>query len=301
MAPIFSHCGVSLIFMGSDNPATPSFLSKARERLMRSIFRGQPSNEKELAKVIEQASQDDIINEDTEDMIRGVFAITKRRITDIMIPRSQIVAIDMDCTIAAAIKTISESGHSRYPVSLEDKDHIQGILMAKDLLPIASESDKRIADYQHLLRKPVVVPESKRVDAMLKDFQKNRFHMAIVIDEYGGVCGLVTIEDILELIVGEINDEYEQEESSKDIVKTGENTYTVDGSTSIEDFTQYFHTQLPSIDVDTIAGLVIHSLGHIPHKDESTTINEFTFKVVSSNHHQVHQLLVTVNPPAAES
>lgn len=286
--------------MGSDSP-TPSLLSKARERLMRSLLlRGQPSNQNELARVIEQASQDEIINEDTEDMIRGVFDITNRRISDIMIPRSQIITIDQDSTIAEAIDIIKEHGHSRYPVSLEDKDHICGILMAKDLLPIASQREHRISEYGHLLRKPVIVPETKRVDMMLKDFQKNRFHMAIVIDEYGGVCGLVTIEDIIELIVGEINDEYETVEETKDITKTGENTYLVNGSTPMQDFADFFHTTLPHIDVDTIAGLVIHILGHIPHKEESTTFNEFTFKVVKANHHQVQQLQVTVTPPSEE-
>lgn len=262
------------------------------------MLRGQPSNRKELAKVIEQASQDDIINEDTEDMIRGVFDISNLRISDIMIPRSQIITIDQDSTIADAIALIKEHGHSRYPVSLEDKDHILGILMAKDLLPIASQSNHKISEYPYLLRKPVIVPETKRVDVMLKDFQKNRFHMAIVIDEYGGVCGLVTIEDILELIVGEINDEYETEEEPKDIVKAGDNAYLVNGTTPLSDFSEYFHTQLPDIDVDTIAGLVIHLLGHIPHKDESVVFNEFTFKVIKANQHQVQQLYVTVAPPA---
>lgn len=286
--------------MGSDNPtpSTPSLLNKARERLMRMVWhRGQPSNRNELARVIEQASQDEIINEDTEDMIRGVFDISNRRISDIMIPRSQMITIDQDSTIAEAIEIIKEHGHSRYPVSLEDKDHICGILMAKDLLPIASLSNHRLSEYeQQILRKPVVVPETKRVDMMLKDFQKNRFHMAIVIDEYGGVCGLVTIEDIIELIVGEINDEYETAEETKDITKTGENSYLVNGATPLQDFADFFHTTLPDIDVDTIAGLVIHILGHIPHQEESVNYNEFTFKVVKANHHQVQQIQVTITP-----
>lgn len=286
--------------MGSDLPsaAQPTLLNRARERLMRALKRrGSPATQSELAKVIEQASQDDIINEDTEDMIRGVFEITNRRIGDIMIPRSQIVAIDSECTIAEAIDVVKEYGHSRYPVTYEDKDHILGIVMAKDLLPLANCHDKKIAECKDILRKPVVVPESKRVDTMLKDFQKNRFHMAMVIDEYGGICGLVTIEDILELIVGDINDEYETEVTSNNIVKNpnSANVYTVNGQTPIEEFEEYFKTKLPDIDVDTVAGLVVHSCGHIPHKDETTTINEFTFKVLSITSHQVHSLLVTVS------
>lgn len=278
----------------------PSFLSRARERLARSIFRKTPATQSELAKVIQKASEDEVINEDTEDMIRGVFDISKRRIGDIMIPRSQIITIDLHNTIAQAIDIVNEYGHSRYPVSVNDKDHIKGILMAKDLLPLAQEPDRRIDEFPNLLHELVIVPETKRVNMMLKDFQKDRFHMAAVVDEYGGICGLVTIEDILEIIVGEINDEYESEEPEQNnIVKTGENTFNVLGSTTLDEFKEFFKVNsLPDIDVDTVAGLVIHSLGHLPHKDEVTTINDFSFKVLSSNPRQVHLLQVT--PPKEE-
>lgn len=281
-------------------PEQPSFLSRARERLARSIFRKTPANQSELAKVIQKASEDEVINEDTEDMIRGVFDISKRRIGDIMIPRSQIITIDLHNTIAQAIEIVNEHGHSRYPVSVNDKDHIKGILMAKDLLPLAQEPERRIDEFPNLLHELVIVPETKRVNMMLKDFQKDRFHMAVVVDEYGGICGLVTIEDILEIIVGEINDEYESEEPEQNnIVKTGENTFNVRGATTLDEFKEFFKVDsLPDIDVDTVAGLVIHSLGHLPHKDEVTTINDFSFKVLSSNPRQVH--LLQVSPPKEE-
>lgn len=287
--------------MGSDLPSQPSFLSRTRERFMRTFLkRGLPQNQSDLAKVIEQAGQDEIINEDTEDMIRGVFDISQRRIADIMIPRANIVAIDSQSTIADAIDTIKQYGHSRYPVCNEDKDHIIGILLAKDLLPLANMSDKKISEFDDLLRKAVFVPESKRVNMMLRDFQKDHLHLALAIDEYGGVCGLVTIEDIIELIVGEITDEYDPTETTTCITKTGENIYTVEGITPLEEFEEYFNTTLPHVDVDTVAGLVIHLLGHIPNQDESTTLNEFTFKVLNSNLHQVHTLLVTVSPKEEE-
>lgn len=283
--------------MESDLPSQLSFLSRTRERFMRTFLkRGLPQNQSELAKVIEQAGQDEIINEDTEDMIRGVFDISQRRIADIMIPRANIVAIDSQSTIAQAIEIIKKHGHSRYPVTNEDKDHIVGILLAKDLLPLATLADKKISEFEHLLRKAVFVPESKRVNMMLRDFQKDHLHLALAIDEYGGVCGLVTIEDIIELIVGEITDEYDPTDTVTCIAKTGENTYTIQGTTPLEEFAEYFKTTLPEVDVDTVAGLVIHLLGHIPHQDESTTFNEFTFKVLNSNLHQVRTLLVTVNP-----
>lgn len=282
-------------------PEQPSFLSRAREKLVRSIFRSTPATQSELAKVIQQASEDEVINEDTEDMIRGVFDISKRRIGDIMIPRSHIITIDLNSTIAQAIAIVTEHGHSRYPVTANDKDHIKGILMAKDLLPLAKEPERKISEFPNLLHELVVVPESKRVNMMLKEFQKDRFHMAVVVDEYGGVCGLVTIEDILEIIVGDINDEYEEEAPQSNIVKTGENTYNVRGATTLDEFKEFFKIDyLPPIDVDTVAGLVIHSLGHLPHKDETTTINDFSFKVLSSNPRQVHLLQVTPPKPSEE-
>lgn len=294
--------GVVIFSMG---PEQPSFLSRARERLARSLFRNNPSTESELAKVIQQASEDEVINEDTEDMIRGVFDISKRRIGDIMIPRSQIITIDQHDTIAKAISIVSEHGHSRYPVSVNDKDHIKGILMAKDLLPLAHEPERRLDEFPNLLHDLVIVPEYKRVNMMLKDFQQDRFHMAMVVDEYGGISGLVTIEDILEIIVGEISDEYDSEEPEQsNIVKTGEHTYNIRGATTLEEFQDFFKLEhLTNVDVDTVAGLVIHSLGHLPRKDESTTINDFTFKVLSSNPRQVHLLQVTapkVDPEAKD-
>lgn len=278
-------------------PEQPSFLSRARERFVSALFNKAPLSQSDLDKVLQQASENEVINEDTEDMIRGVFDISKRRVGDIMIPRSQIIAIDINDTIEQAISVIQEHGHSRYPVSLNDKDHIKGILMAKDLLPLAkNDSDKKISDFPNLLHDLEIVPETKRVNMMLRDFQKDHFHMAVVVDEYGGVCGLITIEDILELIVGEISDEYENDEpEQKNIVKISEYTYNVRGATTIDEFKEFFKIKyLPEVDVDTVAGLVIHSLGHLPHKDESTTINEFVFKVLSSNPRQVHLLQVSV-------
>lgn len=285
--------------MVSENP---SFLNRAREKVMRSLFlKKQPSTQSELARVIQQASEDEVINADTEDMINGVFDISKRRITDIMIPRSKMVVIDSNSTVEEAITVVTTYGHSRYPVYIEDKDHIQGILMAKDLLLYAKTPQTKISDIPDLLHKPIIVPEIKRVDTMLKEFQKYRFHMAVVIDEYGGVCGLVTIEDILEIIVGEINDEYETDQHLSNITKTQDFVYTVRGATPIQEFNEFFNTKLPEIDVDTVAGLVIHSFGHIPNKDEITTINDFIFKVLNANTRQVQLLQVTVPNTSKQS
>ena len=178
---------------------------KEKEGLLKRLWHGmRPNTRSELAEMIKDAGERDIIDENTEDMIRGVFDITTQRIADIMIPRSQMITIDSNCSIEDAVKIIAKYRHSRYPVICEDKDHIIGILLAKDLLPYAISSDENKPTVDKLVHPLVIVPEFKRVDSMLREFQENRFHMAVVVDEFGGVCGLVTIEDILELIVGDI-------------------------------------------------------------------------------------------------
>ncbi len=274
--------------------------AKDKDSLIKKIWHGmRPNNRSELAEVIKEAGERDIIDEDTEEMIRGVFDISTQRIGDIMIPRSQMITIDSRSSILDAIRIIAEHGHSRYPVSLEDKDHIIGILNAKDLLPYAAGLQPMPEDLEQILRPCVFVPETKRVDSMLKQFQENHLHIAVAVDEFGGVCGLVTIEDILELIVGDISDEYDEDEvPAPNIVKgTDKDCYLVKGLTKIEDFNAYFQTTLPKVDVDTIAGLVIHVFGHLPAKDESIKIGRFTFKVVTATRRQVQLLQVYVGAP----
>lgn len=257
------------------------------------------SDKEEILEIVKDAKSRSIIDSNTEDMIQGVFNISDLRISDIMIPRSQMITINTKTTLEQAVKVITEFGHSRYPVYLEDKDHIAGILMAKDLLPYTTGLKAKIDNIEPLLRPPVIVPESKRVDAMLKEFQQNRFHMAIVIDEFGGVCGLVTIEDILELIVGEIGDEYDTQEEFNDeedgIIKKQENIYILDGRTSIDAFNEFFKYHLPEVDVDTVAGMVMHAVGHLPKVDETVSIGKFSFKVLKIAKRQIRQLELKVN------
>ena len=167
-------------------------------------------------------------------------------------------------------------------------------MLAKDLLPYAISSEKNKPTVDKLVHPLVIVPEFKRGDSMLKEFQENRFHMAVVVDEFGGVCGLVTIEDILEIIVGDIGDEYDDEEDTltDDIIKSADDSYLIKGQTPIEAFNDFFKTTLPKVDVDTVAGMVIHALGHLPQKDESVSINGFNFKVLNATHRQVQLLQV---------
>ena len=264
-------------------------------RFMRAL---KPKNKNELADVIHEASEREIIDETTEDMIHGVFDITRLRVNDVMIPRSDIVAINIQSSLIDAIKIIDKYGHSRYPVISEDKDHIAGILMAKDLLPYACGLKKLDGGIRSLLRKAMIVPESKHVDTLLEEFQSRRFHIAIVVDEFGGVCGLVTIEDILELIVGDIEDEYEVNTHDPSLISQTdkENVYKVQGITPILDFEEFFKVSLPEADVGTIAGLLLHILGRFPRRGETLSLGKLCFKITEATVRQIHEIEVTVDP-----
>ncbi len=258
-------------------------------------IKNEPSNQNELEQVIHEASENSVIDEETEDMIQGIFDINRLRISDVMIPSSDIVAINVNSTLEEAAKIVYEHGHSRYPVISEDKDHVVGILIAKDLIPYTTGIKTLSDGIKSILRAPIIVPEAKRVKAMLKEFQQNRFHVAIVVDEFGGVSGLVTIEDILEIIVGDIDDEYDTQENVQNIVKSkDDNSFIVNGLTPIEEFDEYFESQLSELaDVDTIAGLTTHMLGKFPHIGETVDIENFHFKVLEANERRVHLLEVS--------
>jgi magnesium and cobalt transporter len=224
-------------------------------------------------------------------MLDGVLDIAEQRVRDVMVPRSQIVTLDKNQTLDQCLNIILQYGHSRYPVISEDRDHILGILLAKDLLNYMRQNTQAFC-IEDMLRKAVVVPESKRVDQMLKEFRSQRYHMAIVIDEFGGVSGLVTIEDILELIVGDIEDEYDEIED-QDIRHLNTNTYTIRALTPIEEFNDIFNTQLNDNDVDTIGGLVMQYFGRLPAKGEMVNINNYNFKITAVDKRRIIQLQVT--------
>lgn len=244
---------------GSDTPnQKKGFFSLLRQQL----FHGEPKSREDLVEVIRDSEQNALIDPDTRDMLEGVMDISDQRVRDIMIPRSQIVTLKRNQTLDECLDVIIDSAHSRFPVISEDKDHIEGLLMAKDLLPFM-RSDSEEFSIDKVLRQAVVVPESKRVDRLLKEFRSQRYHMAIVIDEFGGVSGLVTIEDILELIVGEIEDEYDDEDDV-DIRQLSLHSYSVRALTQIEDFNDAFGTRFSDEEVDTVGGLVMQAFGHLP-------------------------------------
>lgn len=256
------------------------------------LFNSEPKNRMDLIELIRDSEQNDLIDPDTRNMLEGVMDIAEQRVRDIMIPRSQMVTLRNDQTLDECLNIILEYGHSRYPVINEDKDHIQGVLLAKDLLTFMRQ-DAEAFCIEKILRPVVVIPESKRVDQMLKEFRSERYHMAIVVDEFGGVSGLVTIEDILELIVGDIEDEYDEIEDH-DIRQMHANVYTVKALTPIEEFNETFGTRFSDEEVDTVGGLVMQQLGRLPVKGEITTIDNYQFKVAVVDKRRIIQLHVTL-------
>lgn len=257
------------------------------------LFQGEPKNQEELLEVIHGAKNREVIDQKTKEMIKGVLDVSKLRVRDIMIPRSQMITLGLHQSVKEFLPELIESAHSRFPVITEDKDHIVGLLLAKDLLKYGFSSESNDFKIEDILREAVVVPESKRLDTLLKEFRSQRYHMAIVVDEYGGVSGLVTIEDILEVIVGEIEDEFDDIDVAE-IRKVGKRTYTVNALTSIDDFNNYFATEYSNEEQDTIGGLIIHQLGHLPCRGEKINLDNFKFKVTNADSRRLVQLQVRI-------
>ena len=275
--------------MSDDNPRRSK---KGFALWLSQLFHSEPKDKEELIEVIREAEENELIDPDTLDMIEGVMDIAEQRIRDIMIPRSQIVTIKDNYSLDQCLDIISEHGHSRYPVISEDRDHIEGVLLAKDLLIFIRQGIDGF-DLKKILRPTVIVPESKRVDHMLKEFRMQRYHMAIAIDEFGGVSGLVTIEDILELIVGDIEDEYDEVED-RDVRRLSPSVYTVRALTPVEDFNEIFATHFSDDEMDTIGGLVMQHFGRLPLRGESIIIDGYQFKVTIADKRRIIQLHVTI-------
>ena len=257
------------------------------------FFQGELKDRQDLVDVIRDSQQNELIDQDTREMIEGVMEISELRVRDIMIPRSQIVFIQTEQDLDSCLDVIIESAHSRFPVVSDERDNVEGLLLAKDLLKFLRSSNAEEFELRTLLRPAVIVPESKRVDRMLKEFRSERFHMAIVVDEFGAVSGLVTIEDILEQIVGDIEDEFDEEDIA-DIRQLSRHTYAVRALTDIEDFNQQFNTQFEDEEVDTIGGLVMQAFGYLPNRGEEITLGNIHFKVTSADSRRIIQLRVTV-------
>ena len=247
----------------------------------------------QLLQHLRDAQRKGVINLDALMMIEGVFQVSEMRVRDIMVPRSHLVVIQEDLGVEDMLSIAANSGHSRFPVVDEGLDEVVGILLAKDLTHYQDEKSRKDFEIKDILRSAVFVPESKRLNVLLKDFRESRNHMAMVIDEYGGVAGLVTIEDVLEQIVGEIDDEHDAADVTN-IRRSGFQRYSIRGLTPLTDFNQYFDSKLSHEKFETIAGLVTSALGHLPERGEEVTIDKFHFKVISANSRRVNSMQVSI-------
>jgi magnesium and cobalt transporter len=253
---------------------------------------GEPRDLEQLADVLADARERGLIDSDVLRMLESVLQVSEIQVRDIMVPRSQMVVINRDDPAAKILPVVIESGHSRFPVVGEDRDEVAGILLAKDLLRYFVEGSQDSFDIRECLRPAVFIPESKRLNVLLKEFRATHNHMAIVVDEYGGVAGLLTIEDVLEQIVGDIGDEYDVDEG-EGIRKEADRSWTVPALTRIEDFNQAFGTRFSDEEFDTIGGLVLHELGRMPRRGETVQIGGLELKVTRADRRRIETLRVT--------
>ncbi len=261
---------------------------------------GEPQDREALMEDLREATERGLLDAEALEMVEGVLAVGDLQVRDIMVPRSQMTVVAREDGIAQLLPVVVESGHSRFPVIGEDRDQVIGILLAKDLLRHYAENASGDFDIREVIRPAVVVPESKRLNVLLKEFRKNRHHMAIVVDEYGGVAGLVTIEDVIEQIVGDIADEYDVEEDQP-IRRDGERQFTVRALTRIAEYNEYFGTRFSDEEFDTVGGLVAHAFGRVPRRGDTVRIEDFEFRVLRADRRRIDLLKVLaprdVRPP----
>ena len=261
-------------------------------RIKRAV-KGDPWSREEIQDFIQQSEID--LDAEEKSMLSGVLEVSETQVRDVMVPRSHMVVIDVEQGFDEILKVIVESGHSRFPVIGEDRDEVLGVLLAKDLLRYFGTEDSDQVPLRKLLRPAAVIPESKRLNALLKEFRASHNHMAIVVDEYGGVAGLLTIEDVLEEIVGEIDDEHDLEEAAfirPEGERHGRPCFAVRALTRVEDFNDYFECELDDEEYDTIGGLVMHELGRLPRRGESIDFGGFIFSVVKADRRRIDALQV---------
>ncbi len=262
----------------------------------RQLFAPEPTDREELVTLLRSAQQGGLFDVDAQGMIEGVLQVADMQVRDIMIPRTQMIVVSRDEPPEKLLPIIVESGHSRFPVVGENRDEIIGVLLAKDLLRYCTDNNRDNFSLRNVLRPAVFIPESKRLNVLLKEFRASRNHLAIVVDEYGGVAGMVTIEDVLEQIVGEIEDEHDIDEGTY-IRKYSDINYTVKALTPVEEFNEYFNTQFSDEEFDTIGGLIINKLGHLPKRGESLQVDSLGFQILRADNRRIHLLKVSL--PAA--
>ena len=268
------------------------------EKLSR-IFLDIPQDRQELVEILQASESRDLLDRDALSMIEGVLQVSEIQVRDIMIPRSHMIVLEEDTPYEEMLPVISDSGHSRFPVIGENRDEIVGVLLAKDLLRYVDVEKRKEFDIKDVLRKTIFVPESKRLNILLKEFRASRNHMAVVVDEYSGVAGLVTIEDVLEQIVGDIDDEHDVEDVGN-IRRMGVNRYSIKALTPIEEFNEFFESGFNEEESDTLAGMLMKHLGHMPKRGEAITIDNYLFKVMSADSRRIKHVQLILLPQSAK-
>ncbi len=262
------------------------------ERLLQSFSSSEPRSRDELLQVIREAALNKVVGQEAVEIFEGALSVANLQVREIMVPRSQMVVIKADEHPREFLPKVIESGHSRFPVMGESIDEIKGILLAKDLLPLILEGDSSFT-LEGILRAANIIPESKRLNVLLKEFREKRYHMALVIDEYGGISGLVTIEDILEEIVGDIEDETDEDEDEF-IRQVSEREFILKALTPIEEFNDYFKAAFSDEEFDTIGGILMHSFGHMPGRNEVINVQGYSFRVLYADSRQIHLVRLTL-------
>lgn len=257
-------------------------------------FSGEPKSREELLEVIKEAADNQLLDQEALGIIEGAMDVSQQQVREILIPRSQMVVVKIDDDPANFLPQIIDSGHSRFPVIGDSADDIRGVLLAKDLMPYVLDGLDNFR-LENIIRPANIIPESKRLNILLREFRENRYHMALVIDEYGGISGLITIEDILEEIVGEIEDETDEDGQDAYIRKVSDSEYVIKALTPIDEFNEYFTSGFSDEEFDTIGGLLMQSFGHLPTRNESTDLDGYQFQVLYSDNRQIHLLRLT--PP----
>ena len=254
------------------------------------VFSSEPQSRDELALLLRAAHESNVIDHDALEIIEGALNVSDQQVREIMIPRSQMVVIQQEASLENVLKLVIESSHSRFPVIGDSADDIVGILLAKELLPLILDGRDHF-DIKNVVRPATIIPESKRLNVLLREFREQRYHMAIVVDEYGGIAGLITIEDILEEIVGEIEDETDEEEQEGKMIRPQpDGSHLIDALTPIEDFNVYFDTGINDEEFDTSGGIIVQAFGRMPSIDETVDVNGFTFRVADGDNRQVKLL-----------
>lgn len=282
-----------------DSPPGPSW----RERLGQ-VLLGEPRDRKQLVHQLREAGQRGLLGPDVLAMIEGALQVSEIRVRDIMVPRVQMVMVELDASLKEILATVIDSGHSRFPVYRETRDHVEGILLAKDILAHLVKGATDPLPVRELMRSAVFIPESKRLNVLLREFRSSRNHVAIVVDEYGALGGLVTIEDVLEQIVGEIDDEHDFGEEETFIKRQGEDGFTVKALLPIEDFDAAFGTHFAHDEFDTVGGLLLKAFEHLPDPGESIVLDGIRFEVLDADGGRIHHVKVDTSerqvPPAED-